>query len=152
MLAPTLAASRTALPPKGAGQSRGGPSTGRCLGRVVIWLILSALVAAQALGLMHRTVHLPHGQDHAHEHHAHEHDDHAHHEHSQGWVADLFAGHDDGDATCRLFDPLNLEGAACVPAVALPAISAFFFLAQLQGEFLVRWVALFDARGPPAAA
>ena len=114
--------------------------------RVIVWFLLSALVMAQALGLMHRVVHLPQGQELAHEYH-----DHDHHAHGHGWVAELFAGHDD-DSSCRLFDPLNLEGAACVPALALPPIAAFFFLDQLQGEFLARWVALFDARGPPAAA
>ena len=115
--------------------------------RVIVWLLLCALIAAQALGLMHRVVHLPQGQELAHEHH-----DHAHgHAHGRGWIAELFAGHDD-DSTCRLFDPLNLEGAACVPSVVLPPIAAFFFLDQLQGESIARWVALFDARGPPSAA
>lgn len=107
--------------------------------RVTVWFLLCALVLAQALGLMHRAVHLPHGQAQAQEHSLHAH----------GWVADLFAGHDD-DSTCRLFDPLNLEGAACVPVVVPPAVAAFFFLDTLQGEFLVRWAALFDARGPPS--
>jgi len=109
--------------------------------RVVVWFLLSALVMAQALGLMHRVVHLPHG--HSHEH-AHE-----HHAGAHGWVAHLFAGHDD-DSTCRLFDPLNHEGAPCVPAVALPAVAALFFLETLQGDFVARWAALFDARGPPS--
>jgi hypothetical protein len=112
--------------------------------RVTVWFLLSALVLAQALGLMHRAVHLPHGQAHAQEHTLHEHTPHEH-----GWVAELFAGHDD-DSTCRLFDPLNLEGAACVPAVVLPALAALFFLETLQGDFVARWAALFDARGPPS--
>lgn len=109
--------------------------------RVIVWFLLSALVLAQALGLMHRAVHLPHGQAHAQEH--------TPHEHEHGWVAELFAGHDD-DSTCRLFDPLNLEGAACVPTVVLPALAALFFLETLQGDFVARWAALFDARGPPS--
>lgn len=127
--------------------------------RVFAGWLLCALVAAQALGLMHRIVHLPHGPWQAHEHaheyaheHAHEHahaDAHGHE--GLGWVADLFAGHDD-DSSCRLFDPLNHEGAACVPAVVLPAVAALFFLETLQGDFVARWAALFDARGPPAAA
>jgi len=111
--------------------------------RVTVWLLLCALVAAQALGLMHRTVHLPHGiaQGQAH---AHSHDGDSH-----GWVADLFAGHED-DSSCRLFDPLNHEGAPCVPPVVLPLSLSSFFLDAFQGDFVARWAALFDARGPPS--
>lgn len=107
-----------------------------------------ALVAAQALGLMHRVVHGPqvfighesaaideHGQ--------------ADHHGGAGSIAQLFAGHDD-DSTCRLFDPLNHVGALAVPAVVLPVILASLFIDFFQGEFLARWAALYDARGPPA--
>jgi hypothetical protein len=31
----------------------------------------------------------------------------------------------------------------------LPVIAPAFFLQWFQGEFLARWAALFDARGPP---
>jgi len=37
-----------------------------------------------------------------------------------------------------------------VPVIVPPAVAAFFFLDTLQGEFLARWAALFDARGPPS--
>jgi hypothetical protein len=114
--------------------------------RAVLCLLLAAVVLAQALGLMHRVVHLPnapaqldqrsgHGHGHAHAHEA-------------GWVASLFAGHAD-DSSCRLFDPLNHEAAPSVPVVALPAVAALFFLDAFQGDFVARWAALFDARGPP---
>lgn len=113
--------------------------------RGLLWLAVFALVAAQALGLMHRVVHAPLASVHTH---GHDHAAQAHEDHGNG-VAGLFAGHDD-DSTCRLFDPLNHDGAPCVPAVVLPAILASFFLDVFQGEFLARWAALYDARGPPA--
>ncbi|WP_298924337.1 hypothetical protein [uncultured Ramlibacter sp.] len=110
--------------------------------RIAVWLLVSALVAAQALGLMHRIVHAPHagsvpvvavaaGQGH----------------HGAGWVADLFAGHD--ESSCRLFDPLTHDGPPSVPALVLPLLLSSYFLDVFQGEFLVRWAALYDARGPP---
>ncbi len=64
----------------------------------------------------------------------------------------LFDGHANGDGPCRLFD--QLSGGQALPGVppvllplVLPAASLHFF----QGETLARWVALFDARGPPVA-
>ncbi|AEG92196.1 hypothetical protein Rta_11110 [Ramlibacter tataouinensis TTB310] len=131
---------------------------------LVVLLLAFALIGAQALGLMHRLVHGPQahlahalqgGGGHAHEHpqaHDHEHDDdHAghHHHDGTGWAAALFAGHDD-ESTCRLFDPLSHEGLPGVPMLALPLALSTFFLDRFQGDFLVRWAALFDARGPPA--
>jgi hypothetical protein len=113
--------------------------------RVFAWLLVSALVAAQALGLMHRTVHLPHGLSHAHSQ-TQQADAHGHE--AGGWVTALFAGHQD-DSTCRLFDPLHHDGPPSVPAVVLPLLLSSYFLDAFQGEFLVRWAALFDARGPP---
>lgn len=151
------------------------------------WLLPAlafALVAAQALGLMHRVVHGPqaawaaahgdglaagvdgHGHDHHHHHGEHDHDDggqafvgavgghdaaHAQdhlHGHGHGWIAALFAGHAD-DTGCRLFDPLNHEGLAALPVLAVPLVFSSFFLDVFQGECLARWAALFDARGPP---
>ena len=118
------------------------------LARALLCLLLSAVVLAQALGLMHRVVHLPNAPAQLHQQSGHGHG----HDHAQAheavWVADLFAGHAD-DSSCRLFDPLNHEGAPVVPAVSLPAVAALFFLDVLQGDFVARWAALFDARGPP---
>ena len=66
-------------------------------------------------------------------------------------VGTLFDGHDDGGNQCRLYD--QLSGGHALPGVpllvlplVLPAASFHFFL----GEALARWVALFEARGPPA--
>ena len=109
--------------------------------RRLVWLLVFALVTAQALGLMHRVVHAPHGHAPAHQQ--------VQASHATDWVAGLFAAHHD-DSTCRLFDPLNHEGAPSVPAVLLPLVPASFFLDFFQGECLARWAALYDARGPPS--
>ena len=112
--------------------------------RITVWLLLCALVAAQALGLMHRIVHAPHAHLPAQQA-----VQQAHAPHAAGWVAGLFAAHHD-ESTCRLFDPLNHEAAPSVPAVLLPLVLASFFLDFFQGECLARWAALYDARGPPS--
>ena len=107
-----------------------------------LWcLVVLVLLAAQAIGLMHRIVHAPHVA----------HPAYAAQQQLQdgGWVAGLFAGHAD-DSTCRLFDPLGHDAPPVAPVVVLPMVLSSFFLDHFQGEFLVRWAALFDARGPPA--
>jgi hypothetical protein len=111
--------------------------------RGLLWFVLLALVSMQALGLMHSIAHGARGasvprtaarQAAA--------DD-------QRWEAGLFSGHDDG-AGCLLYDQLSHGGCAPVPVpAALPVIAPAFFLQWFQGEFLARWAALFDARGPP---
>lgn len=61
----------------------------------------------------------------------------------------LFGVHGDND--CRLYDQLSHGPAAvCVPAVVLPIVLPMATFAWLEGESLARWVALFDARGPPS--
>lgn len=117
----------------------------RCLAAVLVF----ALLFAQALGFVHRSVHgleaagtaLPtiasrqaaglaeaaHG----------------------GW-AQAF-DHDAGGSECRLFDAVGHD--AVQPCLlALPvAIPPPAFVAVLAGESLARWAAMFDARGPPPA-
>lgn len=116
--------------------------------RSLLWFLAFALVAAQAIGLMHRVVHGPQADiahaystqhDYADDHHGHDH---------RGLAA-LFSGHDD-DSTCRLFDPLNHDAPPALPILAMPVVLSSFFLQWAQGEALVRWAALFDARGPPS--
>jgi hypothetical protein len=117
------------------------------LRRGLLWFLLLALVAVQALGLVHSVAHADRsasasgfavGQAEA--------DDESGHRRESG----LFGGHDD-DAGCLLYDQLSHGGCLPVPAAAaaLPMIPPAFFLQWFQGEFLARWAALFDARGPP---
>ena len=108
------------------------------------WLAF-ALVAAQALGLMHGVAHRSHTDA----------DTVVHRvaasglvEPDHGWIEHLF-GHSEDDADCPLFDPLNHETPPLPLATPAPLVFSTFFLLNCQGEFLARWVALFDARGPP---
>ncbi|OUM03365.1 hypothetical protein [Variovorax sp. JS1663] len=113
--------------------------------RALLCVLAFALWLATTLGLMHRTLH-GHALLHAPAAVA-----------GQGEAGDaghglsaLFGGHG-SDADCRLYDQLSHGPAAlCVPALMLPVqLPAATFL-FLEGEALARWVALFDARGPPA--
>ena len=116
--------------------------------RAMLGVLVLALWLATTLGLVHRTIHTPLAS-HSHAHaavspHAGE-ADHA----SHGLVA-LFGEH--SDAECRLYDQLSHGPAAlCVPALLLPVMLPAATFAYLEGEVLARWVALFDARGPPSA-
>lgn len=120
--------------------------------RALAALLVVALWFAGTLGLMHRSMHAHglamspaaghavHGHDHGH---AHDHD------HAAHGLAKLFGEHTDAD--CRLYDQLaHGAGAIGVPLLALPALLPSATFAYLQGEALARWVALFDARGPPS--
>ena len=96
---------------------------------LTVWLLALALLGAQALGLAHRVEHGPTGG-------------------AAG--SELFADHE-GEAACPLYD--QLSGTAITPAVpvlCVPAIPPLFVVVLAQGEALARWVALFDARGPPS--
>jgi len=67
-------------------------------------------------------------------------------------LATLFGQHSAGGAECRLYDQLAHGAAApCVPLVVLPMVLPQATFDYFLGEALVRWVALFDARGPPVS-
>lgn len=72
---------------------------------------------------------------------------------SPSWL-DLLFDHQANDRDCLIFDQL-CHGPGAAPAVmltlsfALPTAAA---LMTLQGATIARWVALFDARGPPRPA
>ncbi|MGF6525985.1 hypothetical protein ABID77_001262 [Variovorax sp. PvP013] len=122
-------------------------------GGVALVLALAvALWVASTLGFMHRVVHAPDARpavlnpgataSRA--------DSLESHVHAGVGVAALF-GHHGSEDDCRLYD--QLAGGFAVPSVpivtlpiALPTARFHFFL----GEAIARWVALFDARGPPA--
>ena len=110
------------------------------LRRALLAGLAFALVMAQALGFMHRVVHGPQ---------AHLSASASVSAAAHGWVADLFASHDD-DSSCRLLDALGHDAAPVAQVVVLPLALPSFVVATLQGECLARWRALFDARGPPA--
>ena len=129
------------------------------------WLVL-ALCFSGTLGQMHRVVHAPglaalqaaaqsgvgtqaysHGLSQLSTQGLNE----AAHPHAHGWLDSLFGVH--SDAECRLYDQLSGDPALTgVPPVVLPLQLPMAQLRTRAGEFIARWVALFDARGPPRAA
>ncbi|KAF1073125.1 hypothetical protein [Variovorax sp.] len=116
--------------------------------RALVFALAIALWLAGTLGLMHRSLHapgLPAAAAAAHVDH-----DHGGHDHAAHGLASLFGEHT--DAECRLYDQLSHGSSAPgVPLVVLPMLLPTATFAYLQGEVLARWVALFDARGPPSS-
>ena len=124
--------------------------------RAAVWWLLLALLVAPLLGQVHRTLHggsaavasaaasvaaaeakqQVRGESTL--------------VHSGHGLERLFGSHDSaGD--CRLYDQLgHADGTSCVPTLALPAVLPAFFFTTLQGDFVARFAALFDARGPPS--
>ncbi|MES3000626.1 MAG: hypothetical protein V4787_08030 [Pseudomonadota bacterium] len=108
--------------------------------RVLLWLLLFALLAAQTLGVMHRVVHPSPAAAAVHASAA---------KSAGGALVDLLASHD--GAACQLFDQMCQGGfapqvAQLPPAVVLPSLLVCWF----QDAILARWAALFEARGPPS--
>ncbi|WPG36156.1 hypothetical protein [Variovorax sp. EBFNA2] len=112
--------------------------------RALVVALAFALWFAGTMGLMHRSLHVP-GLPAAAAATAQ-----AEHRHGTGHtLASLFGVHDDAD--CRLYDQLaHGTGVPGVPLVVLPMLLPAATFAYLQGEAIARWVALFDARGPPS--
>jgi hypothetical protein len=122
----------------------------------LLWLasLVLALVCAQSLGFMHRVMHTraaapvvasdtvltPAAPIAAH----------ATSERQQkNWPAALFSGHD-GQTTCPLFDGVAGQAIALTaPFEFAVAVLANEQLRWLAAEFIARWAAIFQARGPP---
>jgi len=124
--------------------------------RAIAIALVVALWFAGTLGLIHRSLHVPglgqpaaaaqasHGEE-ARVQAAHV----SHVPHVPHGIASLFGNHT--DAECRLYDQLSHgSGALGVPTLVLPVLLPSATFAYLQGEAIARWVALFDARGPPS--
>jgi hypothetical protein len=119
------------------------------LRRYVLVLALFALLAAQMLGVLHRVAHSPltahasaaHAQTHVHE------------PAGAGPVdalLELFTGHG-SDSDCRVYDQIGHgDVLPSVVALVLPVVVPASVLQFFAGEFIARWAALFDARGPPS--
>ena len=116
-----------------------------------VLLLLVALVFAQSMGFVHRVVHAGEGagQDLVAADHRHHADGASHLHDDESWTQVLFGLHEDG-ADCRLYDGLGSQALACQAAFAAAVIApSTAFLRSLAGDFVARWVTLFDARGPP---
>ena len=110
--------------------------------RTLLCVLAFALWAATTLGLVHRTLH---GSPPAPSAGVSAHVDKASH-----GLSALFGVHT--EAECRLYDQLSHGSAApCVPPVFLPVLLPAASFVWLEGEVFARWIALFDARGPPSA-
>ncbi|QGW83526.1 hypothetical protein [Variovorax paradoxus] len=119
--------------------------------RAIAVALVIALWFAGTLGLIHRSLHVPGlGQATAAAQASHAEGAHGHAAHmSSHGIASVFGDHT--DAECRLYDQLSHgSGALGVPMVVLPVLLPSATFAYLQGEAIARWVALFDARGPPS--
>lgn len=111
--------------------------------RAALPLLAAAMLMLQALGLWHGVVHAQgHGgvvmaQDH----------------HRGDPVDDGFAGHDDGDAQCRLYDQLAHADLVFAAAASFSCASAGGTLqAAVPAGRLAPQAAGFLARGPPLTA
>ena len=116
--------------------------------------LVLALLLLSSLGLLHGVVHgAGHGSvrgsvsvqatDQA-----------SHIDHDQtpaNWAARLFAAHSQR-ADCLVFDQLcQAQALKVLPLQVLPTLPPGVVLASLAGDFIARWAALFQARGPPPA-
>jgi hypothetical protein len=117
--------------------------------RAIAIALVIALWFAGTLGLIHRSLHVTGlAQATAAAQVGHHDDSGGHASHVSHGIASLFGDHT--DAECRLYDQLSHgSGALGVPMVVLPVLLPSATFAYLQGEAIARWVALFDARGPP---
>ena len=67
------------------------------------------------------------------------------------WSEKLFAGHNKA-ADCLVFDQLcESQALHFLPLQVLPTTLSSFVLVTLAGDFIARWAALYQARGPPSA-
>jgi hypothetical protein len=119
--------------------------------RLVLAGLLLCMALAQSLSLAHRSLHhdvrmLAYSYE---EQHAGSHDHGKDCEH--GALSRLFAGHEEGDESCRVLDGSTASLEVFSPAAGvIPALYAHVFIA-LSERTLAAWQApLFEARGPPA--
>lgn len=105
------------------------------LRRTAVLALLAMFVLAQTLGWIHRSAHGAGVPVHA-------------SSVATGATNDLFA-HDAGSNECRVYDALGHADCAPAPLLALPVLPPAAVLVATLGDFVARWAALFDARGPP---
>ena len=69
----------------------------------------------------------------------------------KSWSETLFTGHATA-ADCLVFDQLcGAQALHFLPLQVLPTTLPSFVLVTLAGDFIARWAALYQARGPPSA-
>ncbi len=117
----------------------------------LVGLLLGAMLLAQTLGLMHGVLHAPlmGGAPAAHTHH---HEGAKRTDHGGDWLETLFAGHDEGSNSCRVFDQQgHTDLMLFFASLALPSV----LRAQLPAEGIACRLRLaaapFQARAPPSS-
>lgn len=113
------------------------PPPATLLRRTAMLALLAMFVLAQTLGWIHRSVHgtgVP---------------VHASSVATADTVADDLFAHDAGSNECRVYDALGHADCAPAPLLALPVLPPAAVIVATLGDFVARWAALFDARGPP---
>lgn len=109
------------------------------------WLI-AAMVLAQSLGFMHGIVHAVPAQV---ERQVCPLQAEVHGRAITGWVADLFAVHDD-ESDCRLYDQFSHgDCAPAMPVLCIPSLAVADFSRIFEAPSPVTPAALVQARGPP---
>ena len=118
--------------------------------RIVLAGLLLCMALAQSLSFAHRALHhdvrmLAHGHE---EQHAADHGHGADCDH--GVFSRLFAGHEEGDESCRLIDGTTAYLALNSPLSAVLSAPNAHVLIASSAAALAAWRApLFEARGPP---
>ncbi|MDP2817697.1 MAG: hypothetical protein Q8O29_05355 [Polaromonas sp.] len=127
------------------------------LAHYLLGLVLASVLFAQSLGLMHQLVHGTHGQGAQFAELQHHHEDEHEHEH-QGGAGDhgsagletLFASHDEGSNSCRIFDQQGHSALMiAVASLALPGVLGVLLPAAGIPCRLAAAAAPFEARAPP---
>ena len=113
-------------------------------------VLLAVLVLAQTVGWMHRGLHGTSSSAMAAPSASHVHADAADPAKSGSWIHALFGSHTDA-SDCRLFDVLGQPGCASAALLPQTLIPMATLLATAHADFVARWAALFDARGPPSS-
>jgi hypothetical protein len=117
-------------------------------------MLLGAMILAQTLGLIHAYVHAPHTQRAGvvagHDHQARattDADGHAH-----VWSEALFAGHDDGSNSCRVFDQQGHSAPMmALASLVLPSVLRALVPPAAIACKRISSAAPFEARAPPSS-
>lgn len=117
------------------------------LRRLHVFVLVCALLAAQALGLLHGIAHAPHAAG-APAGSPAQANPQASPEAGSHGIAGLFAGHSD-ERGCRLYDALGHAGPASLPLLVLPMALAPALALAPPPACIARAGTPFDARGPP---
>ncbi len=129
--------------------SNSGPKRSGFRDAALMSVLLGILIFAQTMGLMHGLLHAPFTQG-APAPHAHQHADADTPDHGSHWLETLFAGHEEGGGSCRVFDQQGHSAPLmALAALALPSVLHAALPAEGIACHLALAAAPFQARAPP---